>query len=230
MPKPLPPEPKIKPRDRHDPLAYHEDSLRWYSKEEWAEIQKWQQECLAIKAENDREEWEQETRGKLCLELYRKFQEYKTFVEQHPWASRTKYGGDLKYPEHVLFAQALEQVQNMQRQRAEKDRQNLEKARLAARCEHEFVGGGRCGSPKMKEGKFCFQHEQMETAKTAQVDLGILEDPDSIQMAIQKLQKVVIEDKLAQKQISHLMYLIQLAAWNVTRTKIGMRALEDGSE
>jgi hypothetical protein len=44
------------------------------------------------------------------------------------------------------------------------------------------------------------------------------EDPDSIQVGIRKLQAAIIDGKLDSKQIGHLAYTIQLAAWNVMRT------------
>jgi hypothetical protein len=45
-----------------------------------------------------------------------------------------------------------------------------------------------------------------------------MEDADSIQVGIRKLQAAIIDGKLDSKQIGHLAYTIQLAAWNVTRT------------
>ena len=62
-------------------------------------------------------------------------------------------------------------------------------------------------------------HDRMEEAKALRLDLGSMEDPDSIQIAIKKLQAAVIDGVLDNKQIAALSYLIQLAAWNVTRTK-----------
>jgi hypothetical protein len=70
-------------------------------------------------------------------------------------------------------------------------------------------------------------HERMEEAKALKLDLGPMEDPDSIQVAIMKLQRTVIEGTLDTKKIGQLAYLIQLAAWNVTRTTSGNRELPD---
>jgi hypothetical protein len=58
----------------------------------------------------------------------------------------------------------------------------------------------------------------MEEAKAVKLDLGPMEDPDSIQAGIRKLQAAIIDGKLDSKQIG-LLYTIQLAAWNVTRTR-----------
>ncbi|HKR94403.1 MAG TPA: hypothetical protein VJW55_03530 [Candidatus Angelobacter sp.] len=50
------------------------------------------------------------------------------------------------------------------------------------------------------------------------IDGWSMEDPDSIQAAIQRLQRAIIGGKLTAKQVGQLAYTIQLAAWNVTRT------------
>ncbi len=47
-----------------------------------------------------------------------------------------------------------------------------------------------------------------------------MEDPDSIQMGIQKLQAAIIDGKLEGKLVGQLAYTIQLAAWNVMRTSM----------
>ena len=64
-------------------------------------------------------------------------------------------------------------------------------------------------------------HDRMEEAKAVKLDLGPMEDADSIQVGIRKLQAAIIDGKLDSKQIGHLAYTIQLAAWNVTRTSKG---------
>jgi hypothetical protein len=75
----------------------------------------------------------------------------------------------------------------------------------------------QCGAPRVKERKLCHMHERVEEAKTAIMDLGPMEDADSIQMGIRKLQEAILEGKLTHRQLA---YTIQLAAWNVTRTSV----------
>ena len=65
-------------------------------------------------------------------------------------------------------------------------------------------------------------HDRLEKAKAAKLDLGPMEDPDSIQVAIKKLQAAVIDGTLDHRQVAQLGYLIQLAAWNVRATTFGM--------
>jgi hypothetical protein len=79
----------------------------------------------------------------------------------------------------------------------------------------------------MKGKKLCRMHDRMEEARALKLDLGPMEDPDSIQIAIKKLQAAVIDGVLDHKQVSALSYLIQLAAWNVTRTSLVVRENQD---
>jgi hypothetical protein len=80
----------------------------------------------------------------------------------------------------------------------------------------------------MKGKELCRMHERMEEAKALKLDLGPMEDPDSIQIAIKKLQAAVIDGVLDHKQVAALSYLIQLAAWNVTRTSMVTRESSRG--
>jgi hypothetical protein len=63
-------------------------------------------------------------------------------------------------------------------------------------------------------------HERMEEARAIKLDLGLMEDAESIQLAIMKLQRAVIDGTIDEKQSGRLAYLIQLAAWNVTHTRM----------
>jgi hypothetical protein len=117
-----------------------------------------------------------------------------------------------------LFEECLRTLENNKREREETLRRNLEKAQSAARCEHEFLNGEQCRAPRVRGKQLCRMHEGMEEAKAVKLDLGSMEDPDSIQVGIRKLQAAIIDGKLDSKQIGHLAYTIQLAAWNVTRT------------
>ncbi|SRR6266567_1819701 len=170
-----------------------------------------------------KEEWSQTPHGRLCVELYQKFVEYSVYIEEHPDAQRRPDGVELDFKEHRLFEHALFLVDHHLAKRDERDRKNLEKAQQAARCKHEFTSGEHCRAPRLRGKTLCRMHQRMKEAEAVKLDLGPMEDPDSIQVAIKKLQKAVIDGTLDHKQIGHLAYLIQLAAWNVTRTSFGER-------
>jgi hypothetical protein len=166
-----------------------------------------------------RQEWEQTGGGQLCLAFYDAFQKYKYYVETHG-GEMLRPSGPIsnKYDEHTVFQECLSTLESYKRDHEETLRRNLEKAQSAARCEHEFLSGERCRAPRVRDKKLCRMHEGMEEAKAVKLDLGPMEDADSIQVGIRKLQAAIIDGKLDSKQIGHLAYTIQLAAWNVMRT------------
>jgi hypothetical protein len=166
-----------------------------------------------------RQDWEESGGGQLCLAFYNAFKKYKYYVETHSGEMERPSGPiNNKYEEHRVFEECLSTLESYKREREETLRKNLEKAQSAARCEHEFLNGERCRAPRVKGKKLCRMHEGLEEAKAVKLDLGSMEDADSIQVGIRKLQAAIIDGKLDSKQIGHLAYTIQLAAWNVTRT------------
>ncbi len=166
-----------------------------------------------------RQDWEESGGGQLCVAFYVAFKKYKYYVETHSGEMERPSGPiKNKYEEHRVFEECLSTLESYKRKREETLRKNLEKAQSAARCEHEFLNGERCRAPRVKGKKLCRMHEGLEEAKAVKLDLGSMEDADSIQVGIRKLQAAIIDGKLDSKQIGHLAYTIQLAAWNVTRT------------
>lgn len=201
------------------------DSVFYPTREKAVEAYWRRRELRLAGLRRERESWEQSPAGKLCLDLYRKFQEYKAYLEQDSLAALIARGSD--YPEDKLFHAVLRLAEQSERERREKDLQNLTRARNAARCAHLHADGRRCGSPRMKGKKLCYTHERMEEARAVTLDLGLMEDPESIQLAIMKLQRAVIEGTVSEKQTGRLAYLIQLAAWNVTHIKSANRGDEE---
>lgn len=216
-------EKEIEPRDYRDPRAQVNIHGFWYAKEEVEQVDRQNARRRAAHEKNMREKWLETRQGKLCMAFYQAFQEYRKFLEQNLNAQRRPDGAAVEFKEHKLFEEGLRMVRNHQVERAERDRKNLELAQSAARCEHNFVDGERCRAPRMKDKELCRMHERMEEAKALKLDLGPMEDPDSIQIAIKKLQAAVIDGVLDHKQVAALSYLIQLAAWNVTRTSMVTR-------
>jgi hypothetical protein len=178
-----------------------------------------------VRKKKFREEWEQTGGGQLCLAFYDAFKNYKDYLETHGGEALRPSGPiKMKYEEHRVFQECLSTLESYKREREETLLRNLEKAQRAARCEHEFMSGEQCRAPRVRDKKLCRMHEGMEEAKAVKLDLGSMEDADSIQVGIRKLQAAIIDGKLDSKQIGHLAYTIQLAAWNVTRTTVQARA------
>jgi hypothetical protein len=175
-------------------------------------------EADEVRKKRFRQEWEQTGGGQLCLAFYDAFKTYKDYLETNGGEALRPSGPiKMKYEEHRVFEECLRTRESYKREREETLRRNLEKAQSAARCEHEFLSGERCRAPRVRDKQLCRMHEGMEEAKAVKLDLA-MEDPDSIQVGIRKLQAAIIDGKLDSKQIGHLAYTIQLAAWNVTRT------------
>jgi hypothetical protein len=233
QPKPeeQPPEqPYIEGRLENDGIATWNILGRWYREDEVEQVHRQNKEREAKWVREQKAIWAETPQGQLCLELYQKFCEYKKYLDDHPWARKRHDGAKVNFPEHNLFEEALVAASDYHREREEKDRRNLERAQLAARCQHAYLDGDRCGAPRLKGKTLCRMHERMEEAKALKLDLGTMEDADSIQVGIMKLQRAVIDGTLDAKQIGHLAYLIQIAAWNVTRTSSGTRELTDGED
>lgn len=209
------------------PGAIYIDGQYWRPEDTdaWRQMQKDQR---AERERKTHENWLQTPQGKLCVEFYQKFQEYKKYLETHPWAWNNEWGARLECTEHKLFELGLREIQRQKDEREERDRKNLQRAQLAARCEHVHDDGQRCGCPRVKGAKLCYMHQRMEEAKALKLDLGPMEDPDSIQVGIKKLQKAVIDETLSDKQVRQLTNLLQIATWNVTRMKFANRDVEEG--
>ena len=210
---------EIKPRDPTDPMATATHKGQWYTYEEARELERREEEARHWK--ETREGWEKTEAGQLCRAFYQAFQAYKKYMEEHPFAIYTPKGPRVTaFDEHKLFEAGLKVLEQDRHEREETLRKNLEKAQRAARCRHVHANGDQCGAPRVRGRKLCHMHERMEELKAEKLDLGPMEDPDSIQMGIKKLQSAIIDGKLDSKQVGQLAYTIQLAAWNVMRTSM----------
>jgi len=212
---------EIKPRDPNDPLATTTYKGQFYSREEANELI--QRESHAKAVEYNRKSWEQSEAGRLCIAFYDAFRAYEKYLQEFPHAVFNHFGKRLDYKEHLAFEQSLKFMEQNRHEREERDRKNLEKAQRVARCKHVHANGEQCGAPRVRGKKLCHMHDRMEQTRAERLDLGPMEDPDSIQMGIQKLQAAIIDGKLDAKQVGQLAYTIQLAAWNVMRTSMVAR-------
>ena len=214
--------------DRQFPISI--DGKMCYTAEEARKARRERAEQRARFVRKLREDWLDTPQGRLCVEFYKKFREYEAYLAEHPDAHPLTMFAGADFHEHDAFKEVLRLVGESDRARAERDAINLRRAHLAARCRHHHADGRRCGSPRLRGKKLCYWHQRLEEAKALKVDLGPMEDPDSIQMAIMKLQRAVIDGSLDFRQTGQLAYTIQLAAWNVTRTKMARAAKEEKSE
>jgi hypothetical protein len=96
------------------------------------------------------------------------------------------------------------------------------------RCHYIKVNGTRCGSPALRNQKLCYFHERWHEQRVTlrgypgeqnQVQLPVLEDANSIQMALTQVMRLVLDQKISNKEAGLLLYALQIASNNLKRTK-----------
>jgi hypothetical protein len=102
------------------------------------------------------------------------------------------------------------------------------------RCQHIKVNGVQCGSPALRRNRFCFFHKQYQNERirltadrrrrgTATFILPVLEDANSIQMAIMQIMRLTLTGEIEHKTASLLLYALQTASTNLRATKFEPR-------
>ena len=98
------------------------------------------------------------------------------------------------------------------------------------RCEHIKVNGVQCGSPALRRNRFCFFHKRFQTERirlaadrrrrgVATFTLPVLEDANSIQMAIMQIMRLILTGQIEHKNASLLLYALQTASSNLRNTQ-----------
>jgi len=97
------------------------------------------------------------------------------------------------------------------------------------RCQHIKVNGTQCGSPAVRDRRFCFFHKKwhdqrivINSAQARQspptLDLPVLEDANSIQVALMQVMRLLISHQIDHKTAGLLLYALQTASFNLRRT------------
>ena len=95
------------------------------------------------------------------------------------------------------------------------------------RCQHVKMNGTQCGSPALRCRRHCFFHERIrrEQAKIAAdlsaqrlFDLPLLEDANSVQMALMKVIQMLGAGRLDHKTAGLMLYALQTASVNLRNT------------
>ncbi len=164
-------------------------------------------------------EWSQTEAGQLCQQFHDAYQAYKNYLAEHPYARKRRDGADVDSPEHLAF-EGLDAMM-------ERNRRNLERARLAERCTHRKTDGELCGSPRMRGGKLCYVHQRMQTMRSERVDMPLIEDPNSIQLALMKMVQALVDGRVDFKLAGLLLYALQIASSNVNRLNFAPQREEE---
>jgi hypothetical protein len=98
------------------------------------------------------------------------------------------------------------------------------------RCQHLKINGSQCGCPALRRKRFCFFHNrfQEERLKLAQdkrrrpatIVLPVLEDANSIQVALMQVMRLLITHQIEHKTASLLLYALQTASSNLKELRL----------
>jgi hypothetical protein len=97
------------------------------------------------------------------------------------------------------------------------------------RCQHIKTNGTRCGSPALRNHNLCFFHQRWHNARIVmprnypnletRVELPVLEDANAIQMALTQVMRLILMEKITDKQAGRLLHALQIASLNLKNTR-----------
>jgi len=96
------------------------------------------------------------------------------------------------------------------------------------RCQHIKMNGTQCGSPALRWRRLCFFHDRIkrERAKIAadttaqrRFDLPLLEDANSVQMALMKVIQMLGSGGMDHRTAGLMLYALQTASGNLRNAK-----------
>ena len=96
------------------------------------------------------------------------------------------------------------------------------------RCQHIKVNGTQCGSPSLRETRFCYYHiryhwpelEVLEDKLEFHHSLPTLEDANSIQISLAKVMEQLVMQEIDHKTAALMLYALQTASMNLKRTSL----------
>jgi hypothetical protein len=97
------------------------------------------------------------------------------------------------------------------------------------RCQHIKVNGTQCGSPALRRHRLCYFHKSWQQTRIvlganrarrapAVFDLPMLEDANSIQVALMQVMRLILGGQIDAKNAGLLLYALQTASTNLART------------
>ena len=97
-----------------------------------------------------------------------------------------------------------------------------------SRCQHIKVNGVQCGSPALRRNRLCFFHKRFHderirlaadrARRPGTFILPVLEDANSIQIALMQVMRLLLAQKIEHKTASLLLYALQTASGNLRHT------------
>jgi len=98
------------------------------------------------------------------------------------------------------------------------------------RCQHLKINGTQCGSPALRRNRYCFFHKRFRDEQiklsagrarrgVATFVLPLLEDANSIQIALMQVMRLLVSQQIEPKTASLLLYALQTASSNLRLTR-----------
>jgi hypothetical protein len=98
------------------------------------------------------------------------------------------------------------------------------------RCQHLKINGTQCGSPALRRNRFCFFHKRFQDERiklsadrarrgVPTFVLPVLEDANSIQIALMQVIRLLVAQQVDHKTASLLLYALQTASSNLRMTR-----------
>jgi len=98
------------------------------------------------------------------------------------------------------------------------------------RCQHLKINGTQCGSPALRRNRFCYFHKRFQDEQiklsadrarrgVATFILPVLEDANSIQIALMQVMRLLVSQRIDHKTASLLLYALQTASINLRLAK-----------
>jgi hypothetical protein len=102
------------------------------------------------------------------------------------------------------------------------------------RCQHIKTNGTQCGSPALRRKRFCFFHNRWRATRlrlnpagkpraAGALELPVLEDADSIQIALMQVMRLLLGRQLDPKIAGLVLYGLQTASGNLGRIDLDHR-------
>src|SRR5579864_3441198 len=97
------------------------------------------------------------------------------------------------------------------------------------RCTHIKTNGTQCGSPALRGRRFCFFHKNWQGQRIAlnaqpaaplSFTMPLLEDADSVQVALMQVMRLILAGQLDPKIAGLLLYALQTASINLRHMKL----------
>jgi hypothetical protein len=104
------------------------------------------------------------------------------------------------------------------------------------RCQHVKVNGTQCGSPALRSRRHCYFHDRVQHERTKisgdvsakrRFDLPLLEDADSVQMALMKVIQMLGSGQLDHKTAGLMLYALQTASANLRNVDFEVNMVTD---